>query len=361
MARAGAVLVFTTLFAVGRSSSEIFKKRQMCNLRDRIENGCFVQNKGSTRIECSVSCSRNSDCTKFVFSLQDKACYHDAACTFDPTCSGFDADLELYDTSNCQNGGEMINGVCNCSKSTGMVGEHCDTYPASCDDLTVAGYPAGDHAVTLDLNQDGSLLFKTQCVLQAGNVVEVDMIRSSGQYEAPTDFESYEKGYYKGPLDFFSGLLAMSQILATKTTVFVAVYYDSDQFAGRCGIKYWDVEMQDGASGYKTAVGFNAVFNEVQGKVSGQAVDTQGLIPQDPVFIDSFLAPFRAPDSGNECPSDARAGWWWRSCDSETLNPLGLNYKVLPGAKTARHFSLPGLTTSKVKDSFYYFRVYIEA
>ena len=73
-----------------------YKKQSLCNLRDRINNNCYVYRLKGSALECALNCAANPACSKFIFSKDADNCYIPSGCSFTPACSVFDPDLMLY-------------------------------------------------------------------------------------------------------------------------------------------------------------------------------------------------------------------------------------------------------------------------
>ena len=96
MAVAIVVLLVLELLGVRSLDFTKYSQRSMCNLRDRINNGCFVPVSGRSRAECAADCSTKPTCSQFLFSTQDNTCYIQSSCGFAPACSVFDPHLVFY-------------------------------------------------------------------------------------------------------------------------------------------------------------------------------------------------------------------------------------------------------------------------
>ena len=397
-----------------------YKIQSLCNLRDRINNNCYVYRLKGSAIACASNCAANPACSKFIFSKDDNTCYISSGCSFTPTCSLFDPDLVLFasdfetvtehatiettqnliettqnhiettqnfiETSQnfiettqnfiettqnppenggtthdsnamqCENGGVFSNGACQCDQSAGMVGSFCERNPTSCSELVSSGYPDGEYTVALDVIGDGSKLVQTQCTIGSG-LVGRDLLRNSGNFDVIYDFDGYETGYFLGPNDFFIGLENMLPLLGSGMEVTFVIYYNSSSFHGPAWIKFTNLRLRKaGSSNYEFS---QSMGSESRGNAIQPGTSNSGLAPNAEILETFFDSTFSVSVS---CASGTNRGWWYNdffgTCNG--LNPLGLNYKTLPGATTKRHFQVPGASDANIKEAFDYFRVFYE-
>ncbi|GFS12604.1 LOW QUALITY PROTEIN: hypothetical protein ElyMa_003115900 [Elysia marginata] len=95
-------IIFLSLqvFIVFAVSVNKYSKHSVCNLRDRINNGCYDATSGDSRMECASFCSASPPCSSFVFSRLNKTCYLLSSCSYTAACIVLDPDLEFYATDN---------------------------------------------------------------------------------------------------------------------------------------------------------------------------------------------------------------------------------------------------------------------
>ena len=391
MAVAIVVLLVLELLGVRSLDYTKYSQRSMCNLRDRINNGCFVPVSGRSRAECAADCSTKPTCSQFLFSTQDNTCYIQSSCGFAPACSVFDPHLVFYTsemdtvtteepavsttenevttqepnvetTQNpCQNGGVFSGGVCQCSQSRGFVGTYCERNPTSCLELQQYGYLDDVYSVILDILGDGSKLVSSYCSIKGGSV-ERDLIRSSGNFDTNYNFETYKNGFNLGPKDFFTGLEDMYSLLQSSTVVIATVHYNSSSFYGRAWIIYEQMQLSKPSALRYTfkQLGIRTPSSGIE--LYPASTSTDGLLPEEDDLIGTFHgATFSTTDNDvdddpfDNCAQDVSRGWWFEFHSCNHQNPLGFNYDALPGPATAQHFYIPGLHVDKIKSAFDYF------
>ncbi|KAK3801601.1 hypothetical protein RRG08_013280, partial [Elysia crispata] len=448
-----------------------YKKQSLCNLRDRINNNCYVYRLKGSAIECALNCAANPACSKFIFSKDDNTCYIPSGCSFTPVCSLFDPDFMLYTSDlvtvteqapiettqnliettqnlfettqnpiettqnpikttqnpiettqnpiettqnpiettqnliettqnliettqnpiettqnpiettqnlietthnliettqnpienggtthdlQCENGGVFSIDACQCHTS-GMVGSFCERNPTSCSELVSSGYPDGEYTIVLDVIGNGSKLVKTKCTI-GSNFVWRDLLRNSGNFDVIYDFDDYETGYFLGPNDFFIGLENMLPMLDSGMQVSFYIYYNSSSFHGPAWITYTNLRLiKKNNHDYEFTQDYGLDFsgNSIQPlKSNWDFAPTNGIIGSTEEYFESIFY------VSASCASGTNRGWWYDSGDCAASNPLGLNYKTLPGATTMRHFQVPGASNANIKEAFDYFQVF---
>ena len=187
----------------------------------------------------------------------------------------------------CENGGILAGPTCSCSNTNGIVGDTCEKLPRSCLELQSSGYSNGEYPITLDILGDGTRLVQCVCIIRDASV-ELELVRSSGNFNTNYSYAAYKTGYYLGPKDFFISLEDMICIMALASDVTVTIHYNSSTFQGRAWVSYPD--MQFGSYG-NTIYWFNQPIRPTASVVSDlQPAETSvsGLAP-DPEIIDTFF------------------------------------------------------------------------
>ena len=258
---------------------------------------------------------------------------------------------DLYATQ-CKNGGVFSNGACQCDQSAGMVGSFCERNPTSCFELVSSGYPDGEYTIVLDVIGNGSKLVQTKCTIGSGFVWR-DLLRNSGNFDVIYDFDDYETGYFLGPNDFFIGLENMLPMLGSGMEVSFYIYYNSPSFYGPAWITYTNLKLR------KKNINDYEFDGEYGSDDTGNFIypwtSDLGVAPNNEIIGKYFESIFSVSAS---CASGTNRGWWYDSEGCAALNPLGLNYKTLPGATTMRHFQVPGASNANIQEAFDYFRVF---
>ena len=419
MSATGVLLLLTELLAVHGAALTTYTRQTVCNLEDRIANGCYTPHAGTTTLECAANCKRKPTCTEFLFSGRDVTCYVQSSCSFLPTCSVIDAHLEFYSTtaatpasspnfsetngtsggeitqttedgsiftledgtterpqtsvensSNttriettsipCQSGKAFPDGACNCSQTGGKVGTNCGETPNSCWDLLRAGYPDGEYPITLDVLGDGFRMAPGYCVIR-GSSVDLEFIRNSGNFDNNYTFADYQDGYHLGQKDFFIGLRDMGHIMTYAANVTATVHYESSTFRGRVWILYMNMQFTDnGLDQYLFTQTVPMTFDGSDLEPSNKS--TVGLTP-DNILINTFFgSSFSTEDNDNDgftydnCAAGSNRGWWFGiAAYCPAVNPLGMNYKVLQGPPSPRHFAISGVDLANIEQGFDYF------
>ncbi|KAK3760918.1 hypothetical protein RRG08_042133 [Elysia crispata] len=257
---------------------------------------------------------------------------------------------DLYATQ-CKNGGVFSIDACQCHAS-GMVGSFCERTPTSCSELVSSGYPDGEYTIVLDVIGNGSKLVQTKCTIGSGFVWR-DLLRNSGNFDVTYDFDDYETGYFLGPNDFFIGLENMLPMLDSGMDVSFYIHYNSPSFHGPAWITYTNLRLRKKNNhDYEFTQDYGLDF-------SGNDIDplqsNWDLAPNNEIIGRYLESIFSVSAS---CASGTNRGWWYDSEGCVALNPLGLNYKTLPGATTMRHFQVPGASNANIKEAFDYFQVF---
>ncbi|GFN90109.1 hypothetical protein PoB_001661500 [Plakobranchus ocellatus] len=275
MAAAKVVLLALQFITVQGLQKTTYIKKDVCNLRDRINNNCFILQTEETKIGCAFACRAKPACEEFVFSSEDSSCYHQSPCSYAPSCSAFDADLIFFTSEGqtitnqleettapqgtttvlsettepdqttsaaqvCQNGGMFTGSVCDCSGTGGKVGQYCESDATSCSDLVGFGYTNGEYRVKLDINGDGSDVFQAYCVLQTSEV-QLHLVRSSGLHFTGYPLGNFIIAFHFGPKDFWLGLDRMIALTSTARTLKFRVIYNSTDCQGSASVKYTNV------------------------------------------------------------------------------------------------------------------------
>ncbi|GFO28807.1 hypothetical protein PoB_005531200 [Plakobranchus ocellatus] len=261
---------------------------------------------------------------------------------------------------DCQNGGIPVDFFsCDCSTTGGWVGYHCESRPESCKDLLFYEYPDGDYFVTLYPNGGNS--FDAYCSVQGFQAL-INLVRSSGNYNTSYPLSTYQSGFHLGFKDFWIGLDTMTALTQfSPNSLTFTVHYSSSEFQGKAWVEYFGVTFSSTSSDVYTArqdFAFSTSGHDIQ----PFGTSTAGLIP-DPEVIDCAKSPnFAAPGLGgaSNCGNVGNRGWWYTTCG--TTNPMGWNYKILPGATTSEHVLIPGvdMTQARVREAFDYFTVTVD-